>query len=67
MNNHRFSYIVRYYGSSGDFKFLYNNHTKLLRHQDYKIDTELSKHVWDPKSAGIHYNITWSIAAYALA
>ena len=55
-----------YYGNSEDFKFLYSNHTKAFRHQ-HKNDTELSKCIWDLKNAGIHYNITWSIAAYASA
>ena len=56
-----------YYGSSEDFKFPYNNHTKSFRHQHCKNDTEPSKHIWDLKNEGIRYNITWSIAAYASA
>ena len=56
-----------YYGSSEDFKFRYNSHTKSFRHQHCKNDTELSKHIWDLKNEGIHYNITWSITAYASA
>ena len=56
-----------YYGSCDDFKFHNNNHTKAFRHQHCKNNTELSKHIWDPKNAGILYNFTRSIAAYASA
>ena len=47
-----------FYGSSEDFKFRYNNHTKSLSHQHCKNDTELSKHIWDLKNEGVHYKIT---------
>ena len=40
---------LTYYGSSEDFKFRYNNHTKAFRHQHYESDTELSKHICDLK------------------
>ena len=61
------TYFHTYYSSSKDFKFLYNIHTKAFHHQHYKNNTELSKHMWDFKSAGIHYNIAWSISARASA
>ena len=54
-----------YCGSSEDFKFRYNNHTKAFCHQHYNNDTELSKHIRDLKNAGIHYSINWSISTYA--
>ena len=56
-----------YYCSSEDFKFHCHNHTKSFRHQHFKNDTELYKHIQDLKNEGIYYNTTWSIAAYASA
>ena len=56
-----------YYGSSEDFKFRYNNHTKSFLHKHCKNDAELSRHIRDLKNKESGCNITWSIAAYASA
>ena len=45
----------------------YTNYTKAFCNQHYKNYTKFSRHIWDLKNAGIHYNITWRIAAYASA
>ena len=36
-----------YYGSSEDFKFWYNKHTKSFGHQHCKNNTELFRLMWD--------------------
>ena len=55
-----------YYGTSeGEFKYRFNNHTKSLRNERYKNDTELSKYCWKLKEEKKNFEIKWSIAARA--
>ena len=51
-----------YIGLTADpFKTRYNNHTKSFNNRRYETDTELSKHIWKLKDAGINYTISWKI------
>ena len=54
--------IVSYIGlASGEFKTRYNNHTKSIRHERYKKETELSKYIWGLKTRNDDYSIRWDI------
>ena len=45
----------------GPFKERFNNHTKSLRHRKYRLQTELSKLVWELKDKAENPTIKWSI------
>ena len=47
--------------TGGTFKQRYSNHLSSFRHERYKDATELSKHVWDLKTKGQDFSISWSI------
>jgi hypothetical protein len=44
--------------TANDFKVIYRNHMKSLKHNKYEYETELSKYVWKLKK---DYWIKWSI------
>ena len=51
-----------YFGlAGGTFKERFRNHTKSFRNEKYQNETELSKHIWDLKKKGEHYNLKWEI------
>jgi len=57
---------IGYLGTSeGAFKQRLYNHTKSFRNEQYKKDTELSKHIWNLKESNTPYDINWTIAASA--
>ena len=52
---------VTYIGAAENFKFRYANHLKSFRHEQYKKETELSKHIWELKANALEYSIDWKI------
>ena len=50
-----------YIGAAEHFKDRYRNHTKSFRHEVYRKDTELSKHIWKLIDKKINYKIEWKI------
>ena len=50
-----------YIGAAENFKKRYANHLKSFRHDKYRTETELSKHIWTIKSQNLNYSINWSI------
>ena len=54
--------VKQYIGLAGNtFKKRFNNHTKSLRLEKYKKETELSKYVWDLKDKGKDFEIKYNI------
>lgn len=54
--------VKQYIGLAGNtFKERFNNHTKSIRLEKYKKETELSKYVWDLKDKGKEYEIKYKI------
>ena len=51
--------------AANTFKERYSNHTLSFKHKKYEHNTSLSKHVWNLKDEGKHYQISWSIAGRA--
>ena len=51
--------------TENSFKIRYNNHQFTFRHQDKQTSTELSKYIWDIKTSGHEYTITWRIIGRA--
>ena len=51
--------------TENSFKIRYNNHQSTFRHQDKQTSTELSKYIWDIKTSGHEYTITWRIIGRA--
>ena len=43
------------------FKTRYNNHTMSFRHEKYRTNTELSKHLWKKKNDDKEYHLSWRI------
>ena len=51
-----------YYGlAGGTFKERYRNHVKSIKHEKYKNETQLSKHIWNLKKENKKYTLTWNI------
>ena len=51
-----------YIGLTADtFKIRIGNHKKSFNHEQYKTESELSKHIWKLKEDNIGYKITWKI------
>ena len=50
-----------------DFKSRFANHKQSFRNEVYSNQTELSKHVWQLKEAGVDYTIRWKILDKAQA
>ena len=50
-----------------DFKSRFANHKQSFRNEVYSNQTELSKHVWQLKKAGVDYTIRWKILDRAQA
>ena len=51
--------------TSNEFKTRYNNHTASFRHESKRMDTELSKHIWNLKHSNINYTLSWKIITKA--
>ena len=47
------------------FKTRYANHKQSFKHEKYKNQTELSKHIWSLKEQSIKYTIPWKIMQHA--
>lgn len=47
------------------FKTRYANHKQSFKHERYKNQTELSKHIWTLKENNIEYDISWKIVRRA--
>ena len=47
------------------FKTRYANHKQSFKHEKYKNQTELSKHIWSLKEQKIKYTISWNILQHA--
>ena len=55
-----------YFGTAeGEFELRYNNHIMSFRHKKRVSDTKLSKSLCKLKEENVHYNLQWSIKAYA--
>ena len=53
---------VKYIGvTADDFKTRFRNHAKSLANKKYSTETELSKHVWELKTAKKPFTIKWSL------
>ena len=50
-----------YVGLATDFKERYRNHTSSFRHQNKRLETELSKHIWTLKDNNKPFNLKWKI------
>ena len=50
-----------------DFKSRFANHKQSFRNEVYSNQTELSKHVWQLKEAGVDHTIRWKILDKAQA
>ena len=59
-------YYISYFGSTANtFKERYGNHSLSFKHEKYQNNTSLSKYIWNLKSQGIPYNITWETVGKA--
>ena len=57
---------VTYLGAAANtFKERFRNHTLSFKHEKYKQNTSLSKHIWDLKTDQKPFEIKWSIAGRA--
>ena len=56
--NETFKYIGK---CSTTFIERYRNHKKAVKTRKYKIESELSKKIWDLKDNGITYDVKWNI------
>ena len=51
---------VKYIGqASTTFKERFRNHMLSFNNMRYQTNTTLSKHIWDLKTSGIHYEVNW--------
>ena len=51
--------------TENSFKTRFANHMSSFRDANKRLSTELSKHVWHLKDAGLDFNITWKILKQA--
>ena len=51
--------------ASNTFKERFNNHQLSFKHEKYKLNTGLSKHIWSLKQNKISFKIKWSIITSA--
>ena len=53
--------VEKYVGCTTDFKTRWRHHDKSFNNPDYKHETVLSTHIWDCKSRGSSYKVSWKI------
>jgi hypothetical protein len=51
--------------TENDFKQRFGNHQQSFRHDRYRTQTELSKHIWGLKDRGADFEISWKILRHA--
>ena len=51
--------------TENSFKTRFANHMSSFRDANKRLSTELSKHIWHLKDAGLDFNITWKILKQA--
>ena len=51
--------------TENDFKSRYHNHTLSFRSPKHRLQTELSKYIWNLKDKGTDYTISWKIIKQA--
>ena len=53
--------VEKYVGCTNDFKARWRHHDKSFNNPDYKHETVLSTHIWNCKSRGSTYKVSWKI------
>ena len=53
--------VEKYVGCTTDFKTRWRHHRKSFNNGDYKHETVLSTHIWDCKTRGSTYSVSWKI------
>ena len=51
--------------TENEFKLRFGNHQQSFRHDRYRTQTELSKHIWGLKDRGTNFEISWKILRHA--